>query len=55
MLLGSANGLRPVEKQIGTLHRELKTLILFDPVILLQGIFPKKLIPNSFSFLFFFN
>lgn len=52
-LLGSENGDRPVEKQIGTVDHELKMLIPFDPVILLLGICPKNLIPNTF--LFFFN
>lgn len=52
-LLGSENGYRPVETQIGTMYHELKTLIPFDPVILLLGICPKKLIPNTFSFFFF--
>lgn len=34
-LLGSGNGYRLVETQIGTMYYELKMLISFDPVILL--------------------
>lgn len=48
-LLGSENGYRPVEILIGTMYHELKTLIPFDPVILLLGICPQKLILNTFS------
>lgn len=46
-LLGSENGYRLVEKQIGTLCHELEPSIPFDTIILLLGIYSKKEILNT--------